>query len=191
MGSKGREDAGQSLVEFALVLPVLLLLIMGLVEFSLAFNARDSVFFAARDASMLAAEGGAIAGTDCVVLDRIERDIVSPARPVRVQTVKVFWSDRNGQELSNTENLYSRSGSMTCNYGNGTTLTVPYTLSSGNYGESLRCDVLAGCGGGHDNPDNIGVTITYQHSWLTSVARISLSALQFSLTSATRTEPQQ
>lgn len=191
MGNVRPAEAGQSLVEFALVLPVLLLLIMGLVEFSLAFNSRDSVFFAARDASMLAAEGGAITGTDCVVLDRIERDIVSPARPVRVQTVKVFWSDRNGQELSNTENLYSRSGSMTCNYGNGTSLTVPYSLSSGNYGEPVRCDVLAGCGGGHAGPDNIGVTITYQHNWLTTVARISLSTLQFSLTSATRAEPQQ
>jgi Flp pilus assembly protein TadG len=191
MGSVRREEAGQSLVEFALVLPVLLLLIMGLVEFSLAFNSRDSVFFAARDASMLAAEGGRITGTDCVVLDRIERDIVSPARPVRVQTVKIFWSDKNGQELSSTENLYSRTGNTTCTYGNGTSLTVPYTLSSGNYGEPVRCDVLAGCGGGHPYPDNIGVTITYQHTWVTSVAKISLSSLTFNITSATRVEPQQ
>ncbi|MEA2661513.1 MAG: TadE-like protein [Chloroflexota bacterium] len=190
MGSVRREEGGQSLVEFALILPVLMLLIMGLVEFSLAFNARDSVFFAARDASMLAAEGGTIAGTDCVVLDRIERDIVSPARPVRVQTVKIFWSDKNGQELSSTNNIYSRGGTMTCAYGNGTSLTVPYVLASGNYPESLRCDVLAGCGGGHNFPDNIGVTITYTHSWLTSVAQISLSALTFSLTSSTRAEPQ-
>ncbi|HEY8829621.1 MAG TPA: TadE/TadG family type IV pilus assembly protein, partial [Candidatus Limnocylindria bacterium] len=123
-----RDDVGQSLVEFALILPILLLLIVGLVEFALAFNSRDSVFFASRDASMLAAEGGNIAGTDCVVLDRVDRDIVSPARPVRVQTVKIFWSDRNGVEQSGEENLYTRSGSTTCDYGNGSTLTVPYTL---------------------------------------------------------------
>jgi hypothetical protein len=178
------------LVEFALTLPVLLMLIAGMVEFSLAFNSRDSVLFAARDASMLAAEGGTIAGTDCVVLDRIDRDIVSPARPVRVQTVKIFWSDRNGAELSGTENLYTRSGSMTCSYGNGTSLTVPYSLTSGNYGESARCDVLAGCGGAHVGPDNIGVTITYQHTWITSIAKISLSSVTFNLTSATRVEPQ-
>jgi hypothetical protein len=178
------------LVEFALVLPVLLLAIAGMVEFALAFNSRDSVFFAARDASMLAAEGGTIVGTDCVVLDRIERDIVSPARPVRVQTVKIFWSDKNGAELSNTENLYTRSGSMTCSYGNGPSLTVPYSLTSGNYGESARCDVLAGCGGAHVGPDNIGVTITYQHTWVTSIAKISLGAMTFNLTSATRVEPQ-
>ncbi|MDQ6858173.1 MAG: pilus assembly protein [Chloroflexota bacterium] len=185
------DDTGQSLVEFALILPVLLMLIVGLVEFSLAFNSRDSVFFASRDASMLAAEGGNIAGTDCVVLDRIERDIVSPARPVRVQSVKVFWSDRNGVEQNGEENLYVRSGTTTCNYGNGTSLTVPYSLSSSSFPEAVRCDVLAGCGAGHPGPDNIGVTITYTHNWVTSVARISLGSLTFNLTSATRVEPQQ
>src|SRR3982074_1715787 len=131
-----------------------MLLIVGLVEFALVFNARDSVFFAARDGSMLAAEGGGIDGTDCVVLDRIERDIVSPARPGRGQTAKIFWSDKNGVEQSGKENLYTRGGSTLCTYGNGTSLTVPYTLSTNLYPESDRCDVLAGCGAGHPGPDN-------------------------------------
>lgn len=191
MGSVRREDAGQSLVEFALVLPVLMMMILGLVEFALAFNSRDSVFFAARDGSMLAAEGGRIAGTDCVVLDRVERDIVSPAQPVRVQTVKIFWSDRNGVEQGGQENLYTRGGSLTCTYGNGTSLTVPYSLTTALYVEADRCDVLAGCGGAHITPDNIGVTINYQHSWVSSFAQISLSGLVFNITSATRVEPQQ
>lgn len=187
-----RGDDGQSLIEFALIFPVLMLLIAGMVEFSLAFNARDSVFFAARDASMLAAEGGTIAGTDCVVLDRVERDIVSPARPVRVQSVKIFWSDKNGLELGGQENLYTRgAGTLTCTYGNGTSLTVPYALTTALYPEADRCDVLAGCGGAHPTPDNIGATISYTHNWVTSVAQISLSALTFDLTAATRVEPQQ
>lgn len=186
-----RRDDGQSLVEFALILPIVMMLIVGLMEFALAFNSRDSVFFAARDGSMLAAEGGNIAGTDCVVLDRVERDIVSPARPVRVQSVKIFWSDRNGVEQGGSENLYTRTGSTTCTYGNGTSLTVPYTLSTSLYLEGSRCDVLAGCGVGHPGPDNVGVTITYTHNWMTSVAKISLASLNFNLTSATRIEPQQ
>jgi hypothetical protein len=140
---------------------------------------------------MLAAEGGNIAGTDCVVLDRVERDVVSPARPVRVQTVKIFWSDRNGVELSGLENLYIRQGSMTCTYGNGTSLTVPYTLTTSLYPESIRCDVLAGCGGGQPGPDNVGVTVSYTHNWITSIARISLCSLTFNLTSSTRIEPQE
>jgi len=192
MGMQGmqQDDAGQSLVEFALVLPVLLMLILGIAEFAFAYNSRDSVFFAARDGSMLAAEGGSIAGTDCVVLDRIERDIVSPAQPVNVQTVKIFWSDRNGVELAGTENLYTRGGSTVCLYGNGTSLTVPYTLTTALYPEIDRCDVLAGCGGLHQAPDNIGVTISYRHNWVSSVAQISVGGLAFDITAATRIEPQ-
>ncbi|TMC69441.1 MAG: hypothetical protein E6J15_12800, partial [Chloroflexi bacterium] len=75
-----REERGQALVEFALLLPVVLLLIVGAVEFSFVWNSRNTVLFASRDGSMLAAEGGSLPGTDCLVLNRIERDIVSPAR---------------------------------------------------------------------------------------------------------------
>src|SRR5437867_11346711 len=91
-----REELGQALVEFALVLPLLLLLILGIVEFSFVWNSRNTVQFASRDASMLAAEGGSILGTDCLVLQRIEGDIVSPARAVRGAEVLVYWADTNG-----------------------------------------------------------------------------------------------
>ncbi|HEV8468389.1 MAG TPA: TadE/TadG family type IV pilus assembly protein, partial [Candidatus Limnocylindria bacterium] len=69
-----REERGQALVEFALLLPLLLLLIVGVIEFSFVWNSRNTVLFASRDGSMLAAEGGSLSGTDCLVLDRIERD---------------------------------------------------------------------------------------------------------------------
>lgn len=189
-GRNGQSEAGQALVEFALTLPVLFLLIVGFIELSLAFNARNTVFFASRDGSMLAAEGGAIAGTDCIVLDRVERDVVSPADAVRVQTVKIFWSDKNGVQIGNEMNVYTRSGSLTCTYGDGSSVTVPYTLTTGDYLESERCDVLAGCGGSHTAPDNIGVAISYRHNWVTAFLDILGGAVTFTQTAATRIEPQ-
>src|SRR3989442_14915472 len=107
-----REERGQALVEFALLLPLLLLLVLGLVEFSFVWNSRNTVLFASRDGSMLAAEGGSLAGTDCVVLDRIERDIVSPAAAVRVQQVSIYWSDRNGDQIGSNVNVYDRGGAL-------------------------------------------------------------------------------
>src|SRR5947208_15802627 len=80
----GRSEMGQAIVEFALLLPALVLLLVGLMEFSLVWNSRNTVLFASRAGSMLAAEGGNIDGTGCLVLQRIERDIVSPAPTVRV-----------------------------------------------------------------------------------------------------------
>ena len=50
-GARGwRSEDGQALVEFALVLPFLLLLILGLVEFSRAWNTQQVLTEAAREA---------------------------------------------------------------------------------------------------------------------------------------------
>ncbi|SRR6266550_2764875 len=184
-----REELGQALVEFALVLPLLLLLILGVIEFSFVWNSRNTVQFASRDGSMLAAEGGSLTGTDCLVLQRIERDVVSPARAIRIQQVLIYWSDKNGDQIGSYTNAYDRSGSTTCDIG-GTPITVPYTLTTGGYLEATRCDVLAGCGGPHTGLDTVGVRITYQHRWITSFVRLAGSGVMFAETTATRVEPQ-
>jgi hypothetical protein len=189
MPSPHREDGGQSLVEFALVLPLLLLLIVGIAEFAFVWNSRNTVLFASRDGSMLAAEGGSIAGTDCQVLDRIERDVVSPSRSLRIQQVVIYWSDRNGTQIGSSANVYDRVGSMTCDLG-AATLNLPYSLTSAGYPEPTRCDVLAGCGSSHTSVDTVGVRITYQHYWLTSFLRIGGPSVTFSEGTATRVEPQ-
>jgi uncharacterized protein (UPF0333 family) len=183
-------DEGQAFVEFALLLPLIMLIVVGLMEFGMFLNSRNAVEFASRDGSMLAAEGGNAAGTDCVVLDKVERDIVSPARNIRIQTVTIYWSDRNGDQIGASGNIYTRSGATTCNYGGGQSLTVPYTLTTPNYVEGVRCDVLAGCGGSHPGLDTIGVKVTYQHRWVTSLVQ-QTGTITFSIASATRMEPQQ
>lgn len=140
---------------------------------------------------MLAAEGGSKAGTDCIVLSAIERDVVSPARAVRVSRVTIYWADRNGVQIGANANVYDRTGSITCTYGDGSTVTVPYTLSSAGYIEDVRCDVISGCGGSHTGLDVVAVQVAYQHQWLTSFARITGgTGIGFIETTATRLEPQ-
>ncbi len=183
-------ESGQALVEFVLLLPIVMVIVVGLMEFGMFLNSRNAVEFASRDGSMLAAEGGNTAGTDCVVLDKVERDIVSPARNIRIQYVNIYWSDRNGDQIGSNTNTYTRSGSMTCNFGGGVSLTVPYTLTTPSYLEGVRCDVLAGCGGTHTGLDTIGVRVTYQHRWITTLVQ-QTGLITFSISSATRMEPQQ
>lgn len=45
------DDAGQALVEFALVLPIILLLLFGMLQFGLVLNARQTVAYAAQAAA--------------------------------------------------------------------------------------------------------------------------------------------
>jgi len=186
----GRSEKGQAIVEFALLLPVLILLVVGLIEFSLVWNSRNTVLFASRDGSMLAAEGGNEDGTDCVVLQRIESDVYSPSTALRIQQVTVYWSDRNGDQIGSNQNVYSRSGSTSCTYPDGNTITVPYTLTTAGYVESARCSTLAGCGGSHPTVDTIGVRVTYQHFWATSFVRFAGNSVTFSESTITRAEPQ-
>ena len=186
----GRSEKGQAIVEFALLLPVLIFLVVGLIEFSLVWNSRNTVLFASRDGSMLAAEGGNEDGTDCVVLQRIESDVYSPSTALRIQQVTVYWSDRNGDQIGSNQNVYSRSGSTSCTYPDGNTITVPYTLTTAGYVESARCSTLAGCGGSHPTVDTIGVRVTYQHFWATSFVRFAGNSVTFSESTITRAEPQ-
>jgi Flp pilus assembly protein TadG len=129
----GRSEKGQAIVEFAMLLPVLVLLLIGIMEFSLVWNSRNTVLFASRDGSMLAAEGGSLNGTDCVVLQRVEGDVVSPSAAVRIQQISIYWSDRNGDQIGSNQNVYTRGGSTSCTYPDGTVITVPYTLATAGY----------------------------------------------------------
>jgi Flp pilus assembly protein TadG len=185
-----RDERGQSLVEFSLALPVLLLLIFGVVEWSFVMNTSASVNFASRDGAMLAAEGGTTVGTDCMVLSRIERDLVSPALQPRVQQVEIFWADRNGVQVGTANETYLRGSTKTCTYADGSSLTVPYAVINDSYPESARCDVLAGCGGPHTTVDTVGVKITYQHQWATYIGQTIAPTLTFTKSTAIRIEPQ-
>ena len=51
-------DTGQSLVEFALVIPIFLVLLMAVIEFAFLMNGQLSINYATRDAALIAAEAG-------------------------------------------------------------------------------------------------------------------------------------
>ncbi len=55
MGNRTRRDGGASLVEFALVVPILTLFLFGIVQFGLAFDQKQSINSAAREGARTAA----------------------------------------------------------------------------------------------------------------------------------------
>jgi len=100
-GAKGRGERGQSLVELALTLPVLLLLLVGLVEVGNALNAYITVVDAGRDGARLGSKGAASDdeiknlvvtemgrlpdGVDPATDITVERDVVPSRSSVRVR----------------------------------------------------------------------------------------------------------
>jgi Flp pilus assembly protein TadG len=167
-----RGARGQALAEFALILPIFLVLLMGVLEFGFVLNAVLGTNFAARDAALLAAEAGNAPGADCVILQSVENDVSAPASDTRILQVEIYRSDHNGGQIGGSS-IYSRSGSTTCTYPRGPSVTVPYTLTAAGYTESDRCNYLGGCPDlGRTELDTIGVSITYHYNWHTPLAAL-------------------
>ena len=180
---RGRADRqqGQSLVEFALVFPIFFVLLMGMIEFGLVFNAILSLNFATRDASLVAAEAGNAVGADCVVLKKVEQSIGAPASVNRINQVQIYKSDKNGNVVTGKVNTYNRSGSTSCPMPDGTTLVVPYTISgAAGYPETSRCNVVGGCGGS-GAVDLIGVKINYTYNAVTPLGSFVGSSSTYNL----------
>lgn len=209
----GASSGGQTLVEFALVFPIFLTLLLGLIEFAFVFNGILAVQFATQNSALIAAEIGDTPGTsgylsvaDCAILQEVERDIVAPAQKSQIQRVDIIWVDDAGISVgagTSTTTSYARTGSSPCMFPDGTIGSVPYAFPSpNNYPPTARCNYLvpslAACpataGVAHTGgPDFIGVQITYTHTFKTPLGTFVNSggagSLTFSRSNAVRMEP--
>jgi hypothetical protein len=163
---------GQAAVEFGLVLPLFLLVLIAFIEFAFAFSTMNALNYVTRNVALVVAEGGNRIGTDCTALASLERDLGDTSDRSGVVAVEVYFSDENGNMLGSQLNRYDRSGSMTCSDLDGVSRTLPYTAGSSTYLEAGRCNVLAGCGGTHTKLDTVGVRITYNYTWKTPLSAL-------------------
>ena len=186
----GRQ-AGQALVEFALVFPIFMLLMLFLVEFAFVFSALLGVNFASRNAALTAAEAGNDKLADCLILQQVENSIGAPGNRTNVQTVTIYRTDQSGSTRLATL-TYTRGGAgTTCTKGS-VTLSVPYSSPTGTYTYDQRCNFLKGCADlGRTQIDTIGIEISYLHSWVTPIRNFGLAGSGFTLTqsNAMRMEP--
>ena len=188
---RGRDgERGQSLVEFALIFPIFILLLIGLIEFAVVFSIILNVNYASRDAALMAAEVGDASGADCLILQRLDSALNGATSHDQILSIRVIWADANGNELA--ADVYTEGGSTSCVLGDGSTLSVPYTAGAQNYPESARCTIVAGCGGTHPGLDTIGVTIEYHHDWITplpNLVSVPATGLTFTRSNTMRMEP--
>lgn len=159
--SRRHDEAGQGLVEFALVVPLVLLLFMGILELALAFNAFVGLNRASQWGAHLAATLGNQAGADCDILSAIESEVLVPNDRTRIQEVVIERMPLAGNDAyPGQKQRYTRSTSLSTNC----------TLTLAGYPEAQRCPVLAGCPSltpARSTVDNIGVSIRYRHLWVT------------------------
>ena len=192
----GARQRGQGLVEFALVIPLFVFLLFGVIDFGFLFNAVLAMDYATRNAALIAAEAGNAAGADCVILAQVDADIEPPSDRTRIQRVRIFRADRVGNSVA--AQVYTRSGSMTCTLPDGRTVSVPYTLASAGYPDIQRCNQVGGCPPlGRSELDTIGVAVEYLYRpkapmnllWLGVVLRLNGDDVVITKSNVMRMEP--
>ena len=154
-------DAGQGLVEFALVIPLFVTLLMAVIEFGFLYNNLLTVQYAARQGVSAAAQAGGVDGADCSILNAVEHALTPPVDRDRVEFVDVFQSNAAGDMVTGAVNHYVREGTLDC----PGTETQPYTLvGPEGYPQIGRHDALV------EGLDIIGVRIGYEYVGMTPVA---------------------
>lgn len=164
------------MVEFALLIPLFVILLMGLVEFGFAFNALLNTNYASRGAGLLAAQAGNASAADCIILNEIEQKMGAPSERRQVSRVEIQRTNPSGSTTYATS-AYQRSGSTSCTLNDGTTMSVPYSAVSSGYPPSQRCTVLppAGCTTmtpARSTVDTIAVQVSYAYRWHTPLRAV-------------------
>jgi hypothetical protein len=183
---------GQGVVEFAIILPVFLMLLLGVLEFGFAFDHHLTLEYATREGARTGAalaNGGNPPGcgagqspdrsfVDVEIVAAVERVLTSPGSPIAVDQVgqiTIYRADGNGDRIGSDANVWT------------------YTPGSGPTAGGTRLDFSPAVPGAGDTvgwracsrdntwdrrvsppiaPDSIGVSITYTYRPVTALSVI-------------------
>lgn len=118
--SQREGERGQGLIEFAVVLPVFILFLLGMLEMGLLFNNHMTVEYATREGARTGSalsNGGSsncVGGVDTVDIDAqivggVQRVLKSPGSPVKLNDVtelRIYKSDANGNQVGGLANIW-------------------------------------------------------------------------------------
>lgn len=106
-------EKGQALVEFVIILPVILLLIMGIFEFGIMINSYISIQHASREGARI----GSVGGTDA----EIQNAIISISPHLNSENLDI--------QISPTEGIRERGDALTINIIYNYQVTIPIISS--------------------------------------------------------------
>ena len=154
-----KSEKGASLVEVALVLPLLLTLAIGLAEIGFLVIDYVTVTNAARSGARTGAALAKDAGTDQAILNVVEEDLCNLGFGSAV-VVRIFKANADGS-MSSSQNNYS-AGSLNCGDSTSHAFTCDALEGGCNWAESSRNNSPP------NNFDRLGVRIEFTHNWVTN-----------------------
>jgi hypothetical protein len=182
---RGREG-GAALVEFAFVLPLLLVLLVGIVE--LGVGLRDQL--AMSNAVTSAARIGSVLGrndiADIGILDAVEAGLVRAVDLDVVKKVIVYEANADGSSTGNENHYVYDPTDPTCPWNPCPDPTHP---GFAGYG-SPEGWVPADRGTALPEPDILGLKIEYRHEWATTLIPFMRTPADWTAEARIRLEPE-
>ncbi len=175
-----RRDRGAVAVELAVVLPVLVLLVFGMLEFGLAFKNRLTISHAVNQATRHASVLGTDDYADIEILGALEAGLSKQLGSI--VSVRIFEADAGGSVLGS--DLYQRDDGSACGW-DPCPDPDPGPAIYGDPATYQPCsrDVKLI----DDGVDTIGVRVEYTHTWITGV--LGLPVPTWHETARARMEP--
>jgi Flp pilus assembly protein TadG len=142
-------------VEFALVLPILFLILISIFELGLAFKDFLTVSYMAREGARLSAFLGTDPDADCTMITTLASNI-STADLNRLQRIEIFRADTAGNQVAADTNTFTYTGTdpLDC-----TDWTQVITWPSTDRQTEVDTD-------GTPPLDVIGVRVVITHTWI-------------------------
>jgi Flp pilus assembly protein TadG len=181
--SDAQQERGQGLVEFALVVPIVLLLVVSVAELGVMFGNAQSLGYGSREGARV---GSALANgvptacaansttesrrIDALLVAAVQRILKSPDSGIKlpkVQQIRIFQATSTGAETANRVNVWTYAGpgaGPEVDPGPGTEF-IDFVESSVQWPACSRVN-------GGANPDSVGVTVRYTYDFVMPLGTI-------------------
>jgi hypothetical protein len=159
----------------ALVLPVLMLTLIGIMETGIAFQDYLTVSYVAREGARIGAFLGDDIGADCAVVQSVALGLTG-RQLSRLNRLEVFRADASGNQVTGDTNTYT--------YNTGDPQDCDNWTSVVTWPETDRQVVV-----GTDPLDILGVRVVLRHDWVTGFPPFS-GSFTINEETITRMEPE-
>ena len=175
-GRNRASQRGQGLVEFSLLVPLFMVLLLGMIELGLAFNHQLTLQYATREGARIGADLVDGGGTGCpngttvdpTIIEAVDRILTSSGSPIplaQVTRIRIFQADNTGKDTLGKDNDWIYTSTLNTLY-DGT--QVNFKPSTTAWSVCSRSNV-----DGHTYAgavDSIGISISYTYKLTTPLA---------------------
>lgn len=162
-----KREEGVAIVEMAIVLPLLILLVFGIVEYGLLFREKMTIASATSSAARTGATMGTRDAADYSILEALEAGLYDQVDSSVLISVEIFKANETtGAKVAGSVNTYSFTPLVACRW---TPCPDPADATfayGGPWIPSSRDTTLEPSGGGLDV---LGIEVVYHHSDITGL----------------------